>query len=52
MNKERLSEWKSFNDYEEIVSIIKKGGLNDFVAGPYVFRCNNDRRIYNKSGDK
>ena len=33
MNKERLSKWKSFNDYEEIVSIIKNGGLNDFVAG-------------------
>ena len=33
MNKERLSEWKSYNDYEEIVSIIKNGGLNDFVAG-------------------
>ena len=33
MNKERLSKWKSYDDYEEIVSIIKNGGLNDFVAG-------------------
>ena len=33
MNKERLSEWKSFNDYEKIVSIIKNGRLDDFVAG-------------------
>ena len=33
MNQERLSEWKSYNDYEEIVSIIKNGRLNDFVAG-------------------
>lgn len=33
MNKERLSEWKSDNDYEKIVSIIKNGRLNDFVAG-------------------
>ena len=33
MNKERLSEWKSGKDYEKIVSIIKDGRLDDFVAG-------------------
>ena len=33
MNKERLSVWKSKKDYEKIVSIIKNGRLDDFVAG-------------------
>ena len=33
MNKERLSVWKSKKDYEKIVSIIKDGRLDDFVAG-------------------
>ena len=33
MNKERLSEWKSEKAYEKIVSIIKNGRLDDFVAG-------------------
>ena len=33
MDKERLSVWKSKKDYEKIVSIIKNGRLDDFVAG-------------------
>ena len=33
MNKERLSDWKSGKNYEKIVSIIKNGRLDDFVAG-------------------
>ena len=33
MNKERLSEWKSDKNYEKILSIIKNGRIDDFVAG-------------------